>query len=211
MKKNLISVGAIADTSHRILFSSQRCWVINNQGVAEASGHRDPSNGLYSFRQQTATLSLEHPVLIEIPPRSSTTLLWQRRLRHLSYPRLYHLSRTSNALGLPRIEVEKHICLCCMVGREHHERFPRKLEIRSNKPGERIHSDLMGPMQQTSLGGSRYALVFTDDYSLKGWVYFLKNKGETMTKFREFKQKIEGETMNKIQILRTDRGGEYLS
>ena len=32
-----------------------------------------------------------------------------------------------------------------------------------------------------------------------------------MTKFREFKQKIEGETGNKIKTLRRDRGGEYLS
>ena len=66
-------------------------------------------------------------------------------------------------------------------------------------------------MQQNSLGGSRYALVFTDDYSHKGWVYFLKSKGETVTKFREFKQRIERETGNKIKTLRTDRGGEYLS
>ena len=62
MKKNLMSVGAIADTGHRILFSSQKCWVINSQGVVVASGHRDPSNGLYSFRQHAAALSLEHPI-----------------------------------------------------------------------------------------------------------------------------------------------------
>ena len=98
-----------------------------------------------------------------------------------------------------------------MVGRQHRERFPHRSETRSAKSGERIHFDLMGPMQQNSLGGSRYALVFTDDYSRKGWVYFLKSKGETLTRFREFKQRIEGETGNKIKTLRTDRGGEYLS
>ena len=69
----------------------------------------------------------------------------------------------------------------------------------------------MGPMPQASLGGSKYILVFIDDYSRKGWVYFLKNKSETITKFCEFKTKIEGETGNRIQALRTDRGREYLS
>ena len=39
----------------------------------------------------------------------------------------------------------------------------------------------------------------------------MRSKDETLTKFREFQCRIENETGNKIQILRTDRGGEYLS
>ena len=80
-----------------------------------------------------------------------------------------------------------------------------------DKLGVRIHSDIIGPMQKMSLGGSRFILVFTDDYSRKSWVYFLKHKSETFCKFRKFKSKIELETGSKIQLLRTDRGGEYLS
>ena len=106
--------------------------------------------------------------------------------------------------------LKNHICPCCMAGRQHHERFPRKSENRSSHFGERIYLDLMGPMPQISLGGSKYVLVFADDYSRKGWVYFLKNKSETITKFCEFKKKIEGETRNRIQALRIDRGREYL-
>ena len=60
MTKNLISVGAIADTGHRIMFSSRKCWVIDNKGIAIASGHRDPFNGLYSFQQKATALSSEH-------------------------------------------------------------------------------------------------------------------------------------------------------
>ena len=70
MTKNLISVGAIADTDHRIIFSSQRCWVMNNKGITIASGHRDPFNGLYSFQQKATSLSSEHHVLVEPPPRN---------------------------------------------------------------------------------------------------------------------------------------------
>ena len=119
--------------------------------------------------------------------------------------------RTSAVEGLPRIRIPYQICPCCMAGQQHRERFPRKSETRADKPGQRIHSDLIGPMQVTSLGGSRYTLVFTDDYSRKGWIYFMRSKSETLTKFREFQRRIENETSNKIQILCTDRGGEYLS
>jgi transposase InsO family protein len=62
-----------------------------------------------------------------------------------------------------------------------------------------------------SLGGSRYILVFTNDYSRKSWIFFLKGKDKTFLKFREFKACNKKETGNKIQTLRTDRGGEYLS
>ena len=51
MTKNLISIGALADIGHKILFSSGNCWVINNKNMVIASGHRDPVNGLYKFQQ----------------------------------------------------------------------------------------------------------------------------------------------------------------
>jgi hypothetical protein len=69
----------------------------------------------------------------------------------------------------------------------------------------------MGPMQQQSLGGSRYILVFIDDFSHKSWTYFLKSKSETFAKFYNFKAKIEAQTGNKIQVLCSNCGGEYLS
>jgi hypothetical protein len=65
-------------------------------------------------------------------------------------------------------------------------------------------------MPQPSLAGSRYILVFTDDLSCKSWTYFLHSKDETFDRFRIFKEKIESETENKIKVLRTDRGGQYL-
>ena len=74
-----------------------------------------------------------------------------------------------------------------------------------------MHTDIMGPMQQESLSGSRYTLVFTDDCSRKSWAYFLKHKSETMSKFREFKRKLELETGNQLYFLQSDRGGEYTS
>ena len=91
------------------------------------------------------------------------------------------------------------------------ERFPKSSITRAEKPGQRIHTDIMGPMPQPSLGGSRYIIVFTDDYSQKSWTYFLKAKSEAFSRFYKFKEQIEVQTGNKLQVLRSDRGGEYLS
>ena len=51
-------------------------------------------------------------------------------------------------------------------------------------------------------------VTFIDDFSRYVWVYFLKEKSEAFTKFKE---KIEGELSMKIQCLRTYNEREYLS
>ena len=76
---------------------------------------------------------------------------------------------------------------------------------------ELIHSDVFGPVKQISIGGMRYMVTFIDDFSRYVWVYFMKEKSETFTKFKEFMEKIEGELNTKILCLRTDNGREYLS
>ena len=187
MKKNLVSVGAIADTGHRTIFTAKNCWIINHDGKMVASGHRDPSNGLYCFRQKETALSSElNSQTGSLYIHSAQNWLWHRRLGHLSFLNMQHLFRASAVMGFPKIKNLDQICPCCMVGRQHRERFPSRSETRAAKPGQRIHSDLIRPMQATSLGKSRYILVLTDDYSRKGWVYFMRSKDETLIRFREF-------------------------
>eukprot|EP00253_Pinus_taeda_P029735 PITA_29735 len=66
-------------------------------------------------------------------------------------------------------------------------------------------------MQAASLAGSQYFLTFIDDFTRKTWVYFLKNKSEVFEKFRNFKALVENQSGLHIKVLRTDRGGEYIS
>ena len=66
-------------------------------------------------------------------------------------------------------------------------------------------------MQTQSFGGSRYFITFIDDYSRYYYTYFLKKKSEALEKFKEFKASVENEFKMKIEALRADRGGEYLS
>ena len=49
LKKSLISVGAIADTGRVVLFSAERCYVLDNMSSKQviALEYRDPVNGLY--------------------------------------------------------------------------------------------------------------------------------------------------------------------
>ena len=54
-------------------------------------------------------------------------------------------------------------------------------------------------------------MSFTDDFSCKTWIYFLKKKDEAFKWFRTFKALVENQTEKRIKVLRTDNGTEYES
>ena len=66
-------------------------------------------------------------------------------------------------------------------------------------------------MSSSSLSGYVYYVSFIDDFSRKTWIYFMKNKDEVFSKFKEFKALIENHTENKIKTFRSDNGGEFTS
>jgi transposase InsO family protein len=66
-------------------------------------------------------------------------------------------------------------------------------------------------MTTTSLRGYVYYVSFNDDFSCKTWIYFLKTKNEAFNKFKEFKSLVENLSEKKINILRSDNGGEFTS
>lgn len=85
----------------------------------------------------------------------------------------------------------------------------RKSNSRFKYPLELVHSDVCGPMETESFGGSRYFVTFIDDCTRKVHLYCLKNKSQVFATFKKYKQEVETTTDRKIKALRTDNGAEY--
>jgi hypothetical protein len=66
-------------------------------------------------------------------------------------------------------------------------------------------------MKTNSIGGSFYFLTFSDEFSRKIWIYFLKHKSKNFAKFKNFKAKDEKQSGKYVKLLRSDGGGEYCS
>ena len=66
-------------------------------------------------------------------------------------------------------------------------------------------------MSSSSLSGYVYYVSFIDDFSRKTWIYFLKNKDEVFSKFKEFKALIKNHSENKIKTFLSYNGGEFTS
>jgi transposase InsO family protein len=54
-------------------------------------------------------------------------------------------------------------------------------------------------------------LLIIDDYSRLTWVASLKEKTEAFEKFKIFKALTENQTGKRLNIVRSDRGGEFMS
>jgi Integrase core domain len=82
---------------------------------------------------------------------------------------------------------------------------------RATVPLDLIHSDLCGPIEPTTVGGTNYYLLFTDDYTRMSHIYPLNGKAskEVLGRFKEYKAEVENQKDMKIKRLRTDGGGEY--
>ena len=76
---------------------------------------------------------------------------------------------------------------------------------------ELVHTDVCGPFRTTHRNNERYFVSFIDDYSRYAYVYLMKHKHETFEMFKEFQNEVENQLGKTNKILRSDRGGNYLS
>ncbi|UYV74120.1 hypothetical protein LAZ67_11002175 [Cordylochernes scorpioides] len=87
--------------------------------------------------------------------------------------------------------------------------FKRIEKIQTSQSLELLHTDLIGPIKEESIGKARFILTIVDDYSRKLFTRFLKAKSETQEILKEFIEYIENTTNKRIKKFRSDNGTEF--
>jgi hypothetical protein len=92
---------------------------------------------------------------------------WHRRLGHLSFDLLSHLSGLGLVQGLPKLKYQKDlVCAPCRHGKMVASSHLPLTSVMTERPCELFHMDFVGPARVCSAGGKWYVLVIVDDYSL---------------------------------------------
>ncbi|UYV79989.1 K02A2.6-like [Cordylochernes scorpioides] len=151
---------------------------------------------------------------VQIPllkPTKFPLNLWHQRLMHINYDTIVDMMKREVVIGLNCQAGKSDKCSDCMIGKSTKRPF---LNLRSTKETQTlalVHCDLMGPFNIESWGGSRFVLTIIDDASRYTRVYFLKRKGDTLEKFKEWMKEAENQTGFSLKRIRTDNGLEFCS
>ncbi|KAK8934097.1 hypothetical protein KSP39_PZI014574 [Platanthera zijinensis] len=205
LKTNILSIGQLVERGYCVQMKDGSLAMKNDQGK-EVVKVKMTANRLFTLKmdaQETACLVRTK--------EEEEAWLWHHRMGHLGFTGLKLLSHSRMVADLPMISPPQKVCEACTKGKLKRQTFEGGKSWRARRQLELVHSDIAGPFETTSIGGSKYYITFTDDFSRKCWVYFLKEKSEVFDKFREFKAMAEKESGQPLKVLRTDRGGEYTS
>lgn len=213
---NLLSVSKIAERGYILVFDDTGCRIykksdVNIIGSCEFTATQ--VNGVYKLDQRNLLeLSYANTTGLGKPEisKANSMEVWHRRLGHLSLKGMLML-RDSLATGISFENGALTSCIPCIEGKQKCVAFPKGQSQRARNKLELIHSDLCGPMSEQSWSGSRYFITFTDDFSRKSFVYFLKTKDQNtvLNVFIEFKNLVENQSNLKIKRFRSDNGSEY--
>lgn len=133
--------------------------------------------------------------------------IWHQRLAHQNMQYVKDILKKNN---VSFHELDSKKCESCLKGKIHRLPYPASENV-SKRTCEIIHADTCGPMEVMSVGGSKYFVVFKDDYSKYRMVYFVKNKDEIKRCIRNFIARVENETGNTIKIFRSDNGIKFIN
>ena len=74
---------------------------------------------------------------------------------------------------------------------------------------ELIHSNIWGPSSISDIGGSRYFIVFVDDYSRYSWILHMKHRSKLLQVYFNFAKMVEAKFSNRIKIFWSNNALEY--
>ncbi|GBE89144.1 hypothetical protein SCP_1501500 [Sparassis crispa] len=206
---SLLSITRLDDAGGRVLMGNSRAILIDKNKHTLAIGKK---NGrLYSLKLRP---------IVPQPARTYTAKeygphtweKWHKIYGHIGKPALMRLYREGLVDGLEISPSPDEInCEACIQAKATRKPFPKETDECSKVPGELTHTDVWGPAQTAALQGWKYFITFTDDYSRRSTVLFMRHKDEVTEKVKNYITYIERKFGNKPLQLRLDNGREYMN
>lgn len=208
---NFISVRRLAKLGYTVTFNNEECNIAYaHDGRQVALG--EPCGNLYKLKTPNMICAMENVVS---EPMKNCVHEWHSILGHRDIQVVKKLPSGDLVDGIQFGECSKSCnnilnCEICLQGKMSRMKFPNS-NNRAKEKLDLIHSDVCGPMQTVTPSGKRYVLTFIDDHSKFTVIYLIKEKSEVFGKFREFVELCRTMFNRKPKMIRSDRGGEYMS
>ena len=239
---SLVSVGELDRIGLKSVFANGTCriWEVGKDRLEKVILHADYREGLYvlevpamskipdscselpvDFLSAEATISsnlAEKALSAKSHKVTPDLILWHRRLGHLNQDSLKHFFTNTDLEKeygkVPSLGSEGPTttsCTTCILSKQRRSHSSKPV-TRATVPFQLIHSDSCGPLP-ISFGGSRYYILYIDEFTRYVFVYFLKTKGseECTSSFEHLLNYLKTQySQYPVQRFRSDNGrGEY--
>ncbi|CAA0837927.1 Unknown protein, partial [Striga hermonthica] len=199
--RNIISIPVMDREGFKFVIENGRCSIFKDKTFIYSG---NLTNGLYTITPQSPILTIQQNK--RKFDNHSSFKIWHARLGHISEKKIHKLGPKLDLRGEERLPT----CESCLKGKMTKSPFVEQVE-RAKGLLDLIHTDVCGPLNVSAKGNYYYFITFIDDYSRYGYVYLLRYKSEVFEKFKEFRNEVEKQIGRSIEVLRSDRGGEYLT
>src|SRR5882672_1152324 len=202
----LVSVGLISDAGYAVLFKDGTCTIRDKSNTVV--GQFPKQDGLYKVDRR------EHPSTSAHTASDGLTIMAaHRRLGHISPEAVRALTRGDTITGLD-VDMSSLPLPCdsCTYAKMMRKPLPKqRTGQRATRFGGEVHTDVWGPSPIKSLGGRSYYISFTNDKTRYTRLHLLSRKSDAFEAYLGFEAWAGTHHHARIAILRSDRGGEYLS
>lgn len=200
---NLLSVKRLTAKGFKVCFGSNKCDIrLKNELIATAY----VSGDLYKVQEELDQVYAVHEKSLDRLKEEFCIHEWHKKLAHRNLNDIKKMRQ----YGLVIKECDcSDICEFCIRGKMSRKPFPKKASDSTNAAFDIVVSDVCGPMQEESIGGSRYFVTFIDVHSRYCEISFIKQKSEVAKKLIEYVERVKTKFGKKPKVIRSDRGGEY--
>ena len=140
--------------------------------------------------------------------------LWHARLGHASKKVIEKTIPIADGIDIKAIKIENFEP--CIQGKSTRYIRPSAVEPQASRPLELVHSDIIFPVRNTSLGGSSNCILLYDDFSGLSLVRFSKTKNAAAEALKDMILELEtachaNVARLSVTRLRTDNAKEFIS
>ena len=196
---NLLSVRGLASLGISIIFTENSCYI----------KHPKANILLATIYKSAYVLTIRDKI-----HKSSNNFVsmfciheWHRKMGHKN---INHIKSIKNSMNLKITKCKcPPDCVACLKGKLHALPYPQSSE-KPKLPREIVTTDICGPFDTQSIGGSKYFVTFTDACTDYTEVATIKNKSDCKHELMNYVKRCSTQFGQFPKIIRSDRGGEYL-